>query len=100
MFQVGDAIYVSKGLYEEFAIVEKITKTGRIRIIHLGKKSIDDPLNYDSGFESKTRVAPDFTKERGTSLIQSDGTFTEFHKKKQYKKYTDDLKLYDVWYDR
>jgi len=101
MFTINDIIYTYHSWGHQFAIVEKFTPTGKLRIRYLQKATKDDPANYSDSSSSKTRVVPDITKKSdGFGLIQADGSFTERGHKKKYEKYNDNEKIYDVWYDR
>ena len=99
MFKVNDIIYSwtksgGCGNSHEFAIITKITKTGRFAIRLFANEYIsDDANNKEDMYGKKCRIKPNFNIKLHNSLIREDGSSIKPFRK--FEKYSDDLELYE-----
>jgi hypothetical protein len=100
LFNIGDIICgprytISASVYYSFAIVEKITKSGKYRIRHLHQINLNTS-HFDQ--ESKSQVRPDISQSYdGTTLIKPDGSTSNSTFSINYIKYDDNMILYNIY---
>jgi hypothetical protein len=97
MFSINDIVIsnnhrYSMGCEKSFAKITKITKTGRFRAQHLGKKIVKNG-NVDGNYCVSNQVMPVInTKMTDAFLIQSTGKYDG----NEYEKYDPTKEYYDI----
>ena len=104
MFSIGDIIYSEDSVCMSdcwFAIVEKITKTGKFRIRYIESKEINDLENSNIYGIRKTRVIPNTEIKSKTTILISANGVSGSHRwlSRCYKKYDDTMKVFN-YHDR